>query len=101
MNTSYSMMMNLDAFNAYSAEDQELFTKAAQRCAEVEYEQTCYWDKQTNSFLDSKGVTYYYPTEEELQQWIDYADSMKDTWIDVLGEDLYNRAYEIFGVWEG
>ena len=100
-NTSYSMMMNLDAFNAYSAEDQELFTKAAQRCAEVEYEQTCYWDKQTNSFLDSKGVTYYYPTEEELQQWIDYADSMKDTWIDVLGEDLYNRAYEIFGVWEG
>ena len=46
-------------------------------------------------------MTYSYPTEEELQQWIDYADSMKDTWIDVLGEDLYNRAYEIFGVWEG
>ena len=100
-NTSYSMMMNLDTFNAYSAEDQELFTKAAQHCAEVEYEQTCYWNEQTDSYLDSKGVTYYYPTEEEMQQWIDYADSMKDTWIEILGEDLYNRAYEIFGVWEG
>lgn len=59
---------------------------------------------QADEFLpgqQGRDLTYYYPTEEELQQWIDYADSMKDTWIDVLGEDLYNRAYEIFGVWEG
>ena len=99
-NTSYSMLMNLDAFNGYSAEDQELFTKAAQYCAEVEYEQTQYWDDKTNEYLDSKGVTYYYPTDEELQQWVDYADSMKDTWIDIVGQDIYDEAYRIFGEWD-
>lgn len=100
-NTSYSMLMNMDAFNNYSAEDQELFTKAAEHCSEVEYETTQYWEGQTNSYLDKLGVTYYYPSDAEMQQWVDYADSMKDTWVNVVGQDIYDRAYDIFGVWNG
>ena len=100
-NTSYSMLMNLDAFNSYSEEDQQLFIEAAQYCAEVEYEQTQYWDEQTNEYLDSVGVTYYYPTDEEMQQWIDYSNSLESTWVDIVGQDIYDRAIEIFGEWDG
>ena len=95
------MLMNLDAFNSYSEEDQQLFIEAAQYCAEVEYEQTQYWDEQTNEYLDSVGVTYYYPTDEEMQQWIDYSNSLESTWVDIVGQDVYDRAVEIFGEWDG
>ena len=47
-------------------------------------------------FFDEKGITYYQPTDEELNQWKEYAASLSDKWRELIGEELYNQVSELF-----
>lgn len=47
-------------------------------------------------FFDEKGITYYQPTDEELNQWKEYAASLSDKWRELVGEELYNQVSELF-----
>ncbi len=78
--TSYSLMMNLDKFNQYSEEDQKIFVDAAWACSEAEYESYKDMKADAENSFDEKGITYYQPTDEELNQWKEYAASLSDKW---------------------
>ena len=94
--TSYSLMMNLDKFNQYSEEDQKIFVDAAWACSEAEYESYKDMKADAEKFFDEKGITYYQPTDEELNQWKEYAASLSDKWRELIGEELYNQVSELF-----
>ena len=36
------------------------------------------------------------PTDEELNQWKEYAASLSDKWRELIGEELYNQVSELF-----
>ena len=76
--TAYSLMMNLDKFNQYSEEDQKIFVDAAWACSEAEYESYKDMKADAEKFFDEKGITYYQPTDEELNQGKEYAASLSD-----------------------
>ena len=94
--TSFSLMMNLDKFNQYSEEDQKIFVDAAWACSEAEYESYKDMKADAEKFFDEKGITYYQPTDEELNQWKEYAASLSDKWRELIGEELYNQVSELF-----
>lgn len=94
--TSYSLMMNMEKFNSYSEEDQQIFMDAAWACSEAEY--VSYKDmlNDAEKFFDEHGITYYQPTEGELKEWRDYGASLSDEWKKLVGEDLFNQVAELF-----
>lgn len=94
--TSYSLMMNMEEFNSYSEEDQQIFTDAAWACSEAEYVSYKNMLNDAEEFFDEHGITYYQPTEEELKEWKDYGVSLSDEWKDLVGEDLFNQVAELF-----
>ena len=94
--TSYSLMMNLEKFNSYSPEDQQMFIDAAWACSQAEYDSYKNMKEDAEAFFDENGITYYQPTEEELSQWKDYAISLKNEWSELIGEELYTQVSELF-----
>ena len=47
--------------------------------------------------MESRGVEVVVLTEEEQQQWIEYAQSLAPTLSEAIGVDLYNQIMEIVG----
>ncbi|WHH56857.1 TRAP transporter substrate-binding protein [Petroclostridium sp. X23] len=94
--TMYSLMMNMDKFNSYSEEDQQIFIDAAWNASEAEYQSYVKMLGESEAFFDKNGVTYYQPTDEELKQWQDYAASLGDSWKGLIGAELYDRVTALF-----
>ena len=43
-----------------------------------------------------KKELHIQPTDEELNQWKEYAASLSDKWRELIGEELYNQVSELF-----
>jgi TRAP-type C4-dicarboxylate transport system substrate-binding protein len=90
-----TFVANADAFNKLPADLQKIVIDCAREAAvfqgerEIIDEQTCF------ETLTADGVEVYFLTDEERQDWIDYADSISDKIRNAVGAEAYDQAVKI------
>lgn len=90
-NYSYDPLVlgvNKDLFDSLSEEDQELFTRLGQEAAEYQIEITREREKEQIEELEDAGMNFYYPTEDEIEDFREAVTPIYDKYESIWGEDL-------------
>ncbi|MDV2582226.1 DctP family TRAP transporter solute-binding subunit [Alkalibacillus haloalkaliphilus] len=80
--------MNQELFQSMSEEDQELFARLGQEAAEYQVELAREREAEQIEELEERGMQFYYPTEEELDAFLEEVQPIYDDFEDVWGADL-------------
>lgn len=90
-NYSYDPLVfgiNKDLFDSLSEEDQEMFTRLGLEAAEYQVEITREREKEQIVELEEAGLNFYYPTEEEIEDYREAVEPIIEKYESIWGEDL-------------
>lgn len=93
-----SIMFNSDTWASLPADLQEIVTECAWDAFEYEYEIEQEDEAKAYATLEENGMEIYYLTDEERQEWIDYARSTYPFIAEQLGEDTFAQIMEAAGI---
>ncbi|MDR2487061.1 MAG: TRAP transporter substrate-binding protein [Clostridiales Family XIII bacterium] len=79
------------AWTALTPEQQEAVKKAAWEAGALETAEQSADQAKANEDLAAKDITVSIPTDAQRQEWIDYSDSLVDTYKKIVGEEFYNE----------
>lgn len=86
--------MNKKLYDSLSEEDQQILLTAAENANKFQIELARETEKEQIKEMEEAGVSFYYPTEEELAEFKEKAQPIYDQYTDVWGEDLLNLFLE-------
>lgn len=90
-NYSYDPLVlgiNKDLYDSLSKEDQELFKKLGKEAAAYQVEITREREKEQIEELEEAGLNFYYPTEEEIEDYREAVEPVFEKYESIWGEDL-------------
>lgn len=80
--------INKKLFDSLSKEDQELFTTLGQEAAEYQVEIAREKEEEQIEELKETGMNFYYPTDEEIEDFRETVQPIYDQYESIWGEDL-------------
>ncbi len=86
--------MNKKLFDSLSEEDQQILLTAAENANKFQIDLARETEKEQMKEMEEVGVSFYYPTEEELAGFKEKAQPIYDKYTEVWGEDLLNLFLE-------
>jgi len=80
--------INKELFDSMSEEDQEMFRELGQEASDYQVELAREEEEEQIEKLEDKGMEFYYPTDEELEEFKEAVQPIYDKYESIWGEDL-------------
>src|SRR5699024_8164572 len=80
--------INKELFDSMSEEDQEMFSELGQEASDYQVELAREEEEEQIEKLEDKGMEFYYPTDEELEEFKEAVQHIYDKYESIWGEDL-------------
>lgn len=80
--------MNKELFDSLSDEDQEMFQRLGKEAADYQVELAREKEAEQIKELEERGMTFYYPTEEEIEAFRETVQPVYDKYESIWGKEL-------------